>query len=841
MSATTTGPDQGPHAPDDGQKRRVTDNLFTLFVSAVTDWPHIGGDYTLYELYTDIKDGKWSDKIKPVRDLAPYKDEKSPTDENGKTPPSPRAKKYSLLKSTTLPYAVASGTWDLNHRHADGYSHDKDVICETNGPIVPSGIRLLDLDGLSAGEQTAIKVSLDAGIVPWVAACWKSPGGDGLHAFAALDPPPTTNAESHAAFAALIDDLGNKLPYATVVSDPSSKNLMRTSFVSEDSDARIYDNASPLRWKDFENSGADEESKPTDKSTGKRNKSTGKRNKPAKDAPPELVQEALDCMVAGRAGEDDNHLLAVLGNMKCYGFNFKQFDDWAADAGCTCNREPRWNSAPQGTQSDQPGWALVNTARARYGMPKNERPSRRQDDDQDHNKQNDEHDDREHDDGENNTTQPEDTDLLCEHYADRILKVNHNIAIKKPNGLWVRYAKEPHFIGLVTKFVDEARKAHRKKQTAKRISVSTANNVIAQLHGEAEYGTFEQVDLTSHFDTAPLIPFTDGTHIHLDQGQDEICTCPLDGLDMIDHGWVVMPPDFSLLQEPKPDIMHYFGDDIFRNVGRRLAGPNKGIDLLISSASNTGKSSLGLALQFALPGVIRFLDSSTLSKDTSTYSAHVIHLTESRITIFDEVSRADFDWTKIMFEITADIPEVNPKHLQPERRRLIGTAMLIAPATPEINSAEQGIENRIGAVFKPPLADNGIDSERRTLWTDKKERAKLRAWLIHYAVEEYPYRNENSRYGDQHARTSVIDQATPEQVALARQELDDLYPESGYLLEDIKARLVKAGIENLPIDDKGYGQFLRQCYPPAESVRRRWAKGEDVHRRWIGIGYREPA
>ena len=639
--------------------------------------------------------------------------------------------------------------------------------------------------------------------------------------------------------------LGNKLPYATVVSDPTSKNLMRTSFVSEDSDARIYDNASPLRWKDFENSGADPRTQPTldtfaDQQKKQGNKTGSKQGKKGqqslKDAPPELVQEALDTMAAGRAGEDDNHLLAVLGNMKELGFAFAAFDAWAADAGCTCNREPRWNAPPQGAQSDRPGWAIVNLAAARYGMPKNERENRRQDDDQDHNEQNDEHDD-----GEHNTTPPEDTDLLCEHYADRILKVNHSIAIKKPNGLWVRYSKEPYFIGLVTKFIDEARKAYRKKKPDKRSTVSTANNVIAQLHGEAEYGTFEQVDLTSHFDTAPLIPFTDGTHIHLDQGRDEICTCPLDGLDMIDHGWSVMPPDFSLLQEPKPDIMQYFGDDIFRNVGRRLAGPNKGIDLLISSASQAGKSSLGLVLQFALPGVIIFLNSSTLNKETSTYSAHVIHLTESRITIFDEVSRADFDWTKIMFEITADIPEVNPKHLQPERRRLIGTAMLIAPATPEINSAEQGIENRIGAVFKPPLADNGIDSERRTLWTDKKERAKLRAWLIHYAVEEYPYRNENSRYGDQHARTSVIDQATPEQVALARQELDDLYPESGYLLEDIKARLVKAGIENLPIDDKGYGQFLRQCYPPAESVRRRWAKGEDVHRRWIGIGYREPA
>ena len=373
MSAPN-GPDQGPHAPDDGQMR-VTDRVFTLFGSAVTDWPHIGGDYTLSELYTDIKDGKWWDKVAPVRDLTEYKHEKAADDETGKSL-SPRAKQYSWLKANTLPYAVVSGTWDLAHRHADGYSHIKDVICEINGPIVPSGLRLLDLDGLNKSEQTAIKVSLDAGIVPWVAACWKSPGGDGLHLFAALDPPPTTNAESHQGFAALIADLGNKLPYAKVVSDPSSKNLMRTSFVSDDSDARIYDNATPLRWKKYR---ADEESKPTDKSTGKRNKSTGKRNKPAgKDAPPELIQQALDAMATGRAGEVDNDMLAVLANMKVYGYSFEKADAWAADAGCTCEREPRWNSAPQGTQSDRPGWAIVNMAQKRYGMPKKGRTSQDQ-------------------------------------------------------------------------------------------------------------------------------------------------------------------------------------------------------------------------------------------------------------------------------------------------------------------------------------------------------------------------------------------------------------------------------------------------------------------------------
>ena len=389
------GSDQGPQVNPNGQMR-VTDTVFTLFVSAVSRKPHRGGDSTLEDLYKDIKGGKWFDKVRPVRKLAPYKDDK---DETGKNK-SKIAKEYSELKETSLPYSVVSGTWNLAHRHADGANHD-DVPCEINGLLTPSGIRLLDLDKLNEEQQNAIKATLDAGIVPWAAACWKSPGGDGLHLFAALDPPPTCQAESHRAFAALIADLKTKIPYAEHSSDPSSKNLMRPAFVSADSQARIYPDAIPLRWEKLGKSKADQDTQPTldtfaDQQKKQGNKTGSKQGKKGqqslKDAPPELVQEALDTLAAGRAGEDDNHLLAILGNMKALGFAFAAFDAWAASAGCTCNREPRWNAPPQGSQSDRPGWAIVNLARAHYGMPKNEREKRHneQNDEQDHDEQNDE-------------------------------------------------------------------------------------------------------------------------------------------------------------------------------------------------------------------------------------------------------------------------------------------------------------------------------------------------------------------------------------------------------------------------------------------------------------------
>ena len=51
-------PDQGPQVnPNDGQMR-VTEQVFTLFVSAVSRKPHKGADSTLEDLYEDIKGGK---------------------------------------------------------------------------------------------------------------------------------------------------------------------------------------------------------------------------------------------------------------------------------------------------------------------------------------------------------------------------------------------------------------------------------------------------------------------------------------------------------------------------------------------------------------------------------------------------------------------------------------------------------------------------------------------------------------------------------------------------------------------------------------------------------------
>ena len=351
--------------------------LFTVFSSPVTSGRHRGTDWTLEELAAAVRDGTWADKIRPIRALARHKNEK---DETGKRK-SQRAAQYSELKETTLRYAVLSGTWDLAHRHADSATHAKKP-CEVNGLIEPSGLRLLDLDDVPACNRAAIKIALDDGALPWAAACWLSPGGDGLHLVALLEPAPTCQAESHAAFAALLADLADRLPDAKAASDASAKNLMRPSFVSHDPDARVYPDARPFLWQE---PGPPETHQDTGDAPAGHGRRTSRGNGAtethhaapgrANRLPPETIHAALDKMASGRAGHDDNHLLAVMGNMAALGYSFEDFDEWAEAAGCTCaNRRARWDSPPTGQQADRPDWAIVNLAAAHYGFER--RPAR---------------------------------------------------------------------------------------------------------------------------------------------------------------------------------------------------------------------------------------------------------------------------------------------------------------------------------------------------------------------------------------------------------------------------------------------------------------------------------
>ena len=333
---------------------------FSLFTTPVSRGPHRAETWTLADLHNAIRSGHWWDVIAPVREIARHKQEK---DESGKRK-SALAQQYSNLKDQTLPYAVFSGTWDPRHRHADGHACKSDK-CPGNGLLQPSGLRLLDIDDLHDDEGEWIFAAIDEGTLPWAAAAWTSTGGDGIHIVSWLDPAPTNQATSHAAYAALARDLAINLPGIEVANDTSSKNLMRPAFVSADSTARLRENATPFRWMDA----------PAPQGTPNRFEPPKAYTEPPvapRDADRQLVLNALDAMAQHQVGSqhDESHLLATMANMKAFGFTFAEFDQWAADAGCTCKREPRWQQPPASNQSDRPGRAIINLAAKHYGYEK---------------------------------------------------------------------------------------------------------------------------------------------------------------------------------------------------------------------------------------------------------------------------------------------------------------------------------------------------------------------------------------------------------------------------------------------------------------------------------------
>ena len=359
--------------------------LYAGPVSNVGNDPRAMEHADLADLHTLVRDGKWEAQVAAVRALVAHKGEK---DENGK--PTKKSKAYDAAKRR-LPFSVVSGHYEPDHRHSpdpqkpnpEQPNHaDRFPECEAGGahPPVPSGIRFLELDDLDEDELAAAMSRIQAH--PSVIACWRSPGGRGLHIFVLMDPKPTNNAEAHATFEYATRALG-----IACIGDASVKNLARLAFVSHDPDA-YWNPADPvaLVWEvpknapQGEKSGVDDDSRTPNKArTGPETDSAespagdgkthpGGSERGGDDADERLVSDALAALAAGQAGLSDNHMLAVMGNMKHLGRTFEEFDQWAAAAGCTCERRGRWDNPPSGKQSNKPGWVIVNLAAAHYGF-----------------------------------------------------------------------------------------------------------------------------------------------------------------------------------------------------------------------------------------------------------------------------------------------------------------------------------------------------------------------------------------------------------------------------------------------------------------------------------------
>lgn len=292
---------------------------FTVFNTPVRSVRHEGDLWTLRELHDAVQSEQWHENIAPIRNLAPYKREK---DESGKRK-SDRALKYSQLKESTLPYAVVSGTWNPHRRHADGATHHQRP-CSVNGLLSASALRLLDLDDLDSSDRQVIMGALRDGVVPRAAACWLSPGGDGLHLIAALDPAPVCQKDSHIAFAVLVEDLDLRLSVASVESDPAAKNLMRPSFVSCDPDAWLADSPQPLRWQDI----------PGDAHAGRNRRTENGHNKDDRGARNSLlVQMERVARRVVATGLDYSAWFGLMGALKSAGMDMEMVESISREGG----------------------------------------------------------------------------------------------------------------------------------------------------------------------------------------------------------------------------------------------------------------------------------------------------------------------------------------------------------------------------------------------------------------------------------------------------------------------------------------------------------------------------
>ncbi len=327
-----------------------------------------------------IRNGKWQKPVAQARGLAAYKDE---TGADGKR--TRNAIAYDQAKKQ-LPFWIAAGHFVAGHRHAPDYrqsptsAHGKNfpecVSAEGRYPPVSlSGLRFLEVDYLNDPIKRAAERARIAAH-PSVVSCWVSAGGNGLHVTVLMDPKPASNSEAHVAFEYAAVALG-----LAATGDAAVKNMSRAAFVSHDPDAYLNLDATPLPWempehspqigrtahgrkRKAQNRRGSPKAEPPTPETG----SSGKPFGPEDDACEDLVRRALDALIAGKAGVEDRHMLAVMGNLKALGLGFDEFDQWADAAGCTCDRRPRWENPPAGNQSDKPGWAIVSLAAAHYGF-----------------------------------------------------------------------------------------------------------------------------------------------------------------------------------------------------------------------------------------------------------------------------------------------------------------------------------------------------------------------------------------------------------------------------------------------------------------------------------------
>ena len=326
-------------------------------------------------------------------------------------------------------------------------------------------------------------------------------------------------------------------------------------------------------------------------------------------------------------------------------------------------------------------------------------------------------------------------------------------------------------------------------------------------------------------DRHAIIPFDDGSHLHLDHGARAVCRCDLRPFLMLNHGWEIPAPDWDLLDAP-PLVFGQFPQDFFAAIARHYWGTSKDADFLACPTSDAGKSTVAAALAKSLPGSVAVKQAhSTLTEQRRKFSAHVKPLIDARIVVFDEVGKVDGDkWTAMLFELTPAELDIELKGLDTVTRPRFGNAVLIGECPPQFDPSVQGVAARIG--YTADLLLTPIDGATRRDWLSDTEIARLRAWMLDFALDAGQERRD-AGYHRTIDRAEIIAGLLPDGVSAMRERFAG---NSGKWISN-KSLADAMSAEGLDVPNgNAFKKFVKQCWPHAEPSRQADGRG------WRGVG-----
>ena len=416
---------------------------------------------------------------------------------------------------------------------------------------------------------------------------------------------------------------------------------------------------------------------------------------------------------------------------------------------------------------------------------------------------------------------PTHTDTLLTHCAAGIRAYADTLLIAD-GGLWTVYDRKRRAQAALNNLCRKADAAAGiEPENLRRAQLDDLEVALLSAAMRGEIVKVSDADVDRH----PIIPFADGTHLHLDAGERSVCRCDLRPLLMLNHGWEIPAPDWDLLDLP-PAMFGHFPQEFFAAIARHFWDTSKDADFLACPTSNAGKSTVAAALAKALPGAIRVKQAhSTLTPQRRKFSAHVLPLIDARISIFDEVGKVDGEqWTATLFELTPAELDIEQKGLDTVTRPRFGNAVFMGECPPHFDASVQGVDARIG--YTADLLLTPIDSATRRDWLSASEIARLRAWMLDFALDATQQRRDAGYYRTVD-RSEIVAGLLPDGVAAMRER----FAGNGGKWISNKSLADAMSAEGLDVPNgNAFKKFVKQCWPHAEPSRQADGRG------WRGVG-----